>query len=102
MNKEACCKSTIKEKACERVYCKRSTKALSLSDVFLDVIVKKMRIGLNWIKNEAQWFYEEKRMFVQQRKCLWEWLILKQFTKILYCNSLDWFDSLAIHEDSLS
>ncbi len=34
----------IEERACERVYCKRSTKALSLSDVFLDVIVKKMRI----------------------------------------------------------
>ncbi len=44
MNEEACCQSTIKEKACEHVYCKKSTKALSLSDVFLDVIVKKMRI----------------------------------------------------------
>ncbi len=92
----------IEEKACERVYCKKSMKALSLSDVFLNVIVKKMRIGLNWTKNEAQWFYEERLMFVQQRRCLWEWLILKQFTKILYCNSLDRFDSLAIHEDSLS
>jgi len=44
MNEEACCESTIKEKACERVYCKKSTKALSLSDVFLNVIMKKMRI----------------------------------------------------------
>ncbi len=102
MNKEACCESTIEEKACERVYCKRSTKALSLSDVFLNVIVKKMRIDLNWTKNEAQWFYEERRMFIQQRRCLWKWLILKQFTKILYHNSIDRFDSLAIHEDSLS
>ncbi len=92
----------IKEKACEHVYCKKSTKALSLSDMFLNIIVKKMRINLNWMKNEAQYFYEERWMFVQQRRCLWKWLILKQFTKILYCNSLDRFDSLAIHEDSLS
>ncbi len=91
MNEEACCKSMIKEKVYERVFCKRSTKALSLSDVFLNIIVKKMRIDLNWMKNEAQWFYERRRMFVQQRKCLWKQLILKQFTKILYCNSLDWF-----------
>ncbi len=102
MNEEVCCKLMIKEKVCERVYCKRSTKALSLSDVFLNIIVKKMRIDLNWMKNEAQWFYEERRMFVQQRRCLWEWLILKQFKKIFYCNSIDRFDSLAIHEDSLS
>ncbi len=47
INEEACCESTIKEKACERVCCKRSTKALSLSDVFLNVIVKKMRIDLS-------------------------------------------------------
>ncbi len=47
MNEEACCESTIEEKACEHVCCKRSTKALSLSDVFLNVIVKKMRIDLN-------------------------------------------------------
>ncbi len=47
INEEACCKLTIKKKAYERVYCKRSTKALSLSDVFLNVIVKKMRIDLN-------------------------------------------------------
>jgi len=47
MNEEACCKSMIKEKACEHVYCKKSMKALSLSNVFLNVIVKKMRIGLN-------------------------------------------------------
>ncbi len=102
INEEACCKLTIKKKAYERVCCKRSTKALSLSDVFLNVIVKKMRIDLNWIKNEAQWFYEERWMFVQQRRCLWKQLILKQFMKILYCNSLDRFDSLAIHEDFLS
>jgi len=44
MNEEVCCELTIKERACERVYCKRSTKALSLSEMFLDVIVKKMRI----------------------------------------------------------
>ncbi len=47
MNEEVCCESTIKEKACERVCCKKSMKALSLSDVFLNVIVKKMRIDLN-------------------------------------------------------
>jgi len=47
MNEEACCELTIEERACERVCCKKSTKALSLSDVFLDVIVKKMRVGLN-------------------------------------------------------
>ncbi len=44
MNEEVCCESMIKEKACEHVCCKRSTKALSLSDVFLNVIVKKMKI----------------------------------------------------------
>jgi len=44
MNEEACCESMIEERACEHVYCERSTKALSLSDVFLDVIVKKMRV----------------------------------------------------------
>jgi len=44
MNEEACCELTIEEKACERVCCKKSTKALSLSDVFLDVIVKKVRV----------------------------------------------------------
>jgi len=60
MNEEACCESMIEERACERVYCKKLTKALSLSDVFLNVIVKKMRIDLNWTKNEAQWFYEER------------------------------------------
>jgi len=47
MNEEACCESMIKERACERVYCKKLTKALSLSDVFLNIIVKKMRINLN-------------------------------------------------------
>ena len=47
MNKEACCESMIEERACERVYCKKLTKALSLSDVFLNIIVKKMRIDLN-------------------------------------------------------
>ncbi len=47
MNEEACCKSTIEKKVCERVCCKRSTRALSLSDVFLNVIVKKIRIDLN-------------------------------------------------------
>jgi len=44
MNEEACCESMIKERACEHVYCKRSMKTLSLSEMFLDVIVKKMRI----------------------------------------------------------
>ncbi len=47
MNEEACCESMIKEKACEHVCCKRLIKALSLSNVFLNVIVKKMRIDLN-------------------------------------------------------
>ncbi len=47
MNEEVCCESTIKEKACEHVCCKRSMKVLSLSDVFLNVIVKKMRVNLN-------------------------------------------------------
>ncbi len=54
MNEEVCCESTIKERACKHVYCKRSMKALSLSDVFLNIIMKKMRIDLNWTKNEAQ------------------------------------------------
>ncbi len=54
MNEEVYCKSMIEEKACEHVYCKRLTKVLSLSDVFLNIIVKKMRIDLNWTKNEAQ------------------------------------------------
>jgi len=44
MNEKACYESTIEEKACERVYCKKSMKALSLSEKFLNVIVKKMRI----------------------------------------------------------
>ncbi len=47
MNEEVCCESTIKERACKHVYCKRSMKALSLSDVFLNIIMKKMRIDLN-------------------------------------------------------
>jgi len=47
MNEEACCESMIKEKACEHVYYKKSTKALSLSDVFLNIIVKKMKVDLN-------------------------------------------------------
>ncbi len=47
MNEEACYELMIKEKACERVCYKRSTKALSLSNVFLNVIVKKVRIDLN-------------------------------------------------------
>jgi len=54
MNEEVCCELMIKEKVCEHVYCKKSTKALFLSDVFLNDIVKKMRIDLNWTKNEAQ------------------------------------------------
>ncbi len=65
MNEKACCELMIKEKACKRVYCKKSTKALFLSDVFLNIIVKKMRIDLNWTKNEAQKFYEERQMFIQ-------------------------------------
>jgi len=44
MNEEACCESMIKERTCEHVCCKKSMKALSLSDVFLNVIVKKMKI----------------------------------------------------------
>ena len=47
MNVEVYCESMIKEKVCEHVYCKRSMKVLSLSDVFLNVIVKKMRVNLN-------------------------------------------------------
>ncbi len=44
IDEEACCESMIEKKVCEHVYCKKSTKALSLSDVFLDVIVKKMKV----------------------------------------------------------
>ncbi len=44
MNEEVCCESMIEEKAYEHVCCKKSMKALSLSDVFLDVIVKKMKV----------------------------------------------------------
>ncbi len=44
MNKEVCYELMIKEKACKHVCCKKLTKALSLSDVFLDIIVKKMRV----------------------------------------------------------
>ena len=44
MNEEACCESTIEEKAYERVCCKKSTKNLSLSKIFLNVIVKKMKV----------------------------------------------------------
>ena len=47
VNEEACCELMIEEKACERVYCKKSTRALFLSDVFFNVRVKKMRIDLN-------------------------------------------------------
>ncbi len=57
MNEEACCESTIEEKACEHVCCKKSTKALSLSDVFLDVIVKKMKVvwKKSWMNDDAWW-----------------------------------------------
>ncbi len=54
MNEEAYCESMIEEKACECIYCKRSMKVLFLSNVFLNIIVKKMKIDLNWTKNEAQ------------------------------------------------
>ncbi len=41
MNEEVCYESTIKEKAYERVYCEKLTKALSLSDV--------LEIDLEWV-----------------------------------------------------
>ncbi len=86
MNEEACCESMIKERACEHVYCKRSTKALSLSKMFLNVIVKKMRIvwkRIKWMMMLDDW---KRKMYVYSTK--------KMFLKII--------DFEAIHEDSLS
>jgi len=64
MNEEACYKSTIEEKACKHVYYKKSTKALSLSDVFLDVIVKKVRVVWkeNWMNDDA--WSNSRRFFI--------------------------------------
>ncbi len=86
MNEEACCESMIEEKACERVYCKKSTKALSLSDVFLNVIVKKMRIvwkRVEWMMMLDDW---KRKTYVCSTK--------KMFLRVI--------DLEAIHEDSLS
>ncbi len=85
MNEKAYYESMIKEKACERVYCKRSTKALSLLDVFLNVIVKKMRIV--WKKIERMTMLDDwkRKTYVYSTK--------KMFLKMI--------DLEAIHEDSL-
>ncbi len=86
MNEEACCKSTIKERACEHVYCKRSMKALSLSDVFLNVIVKKMRVvwkRVEWMMMLNNW---KRKTYVCSTK--------KMFLRMI--------DLEAIHENSLS
>ncbi len=85
MNEEACCESMIEERACERVYCKRSTKVLSLSDVFLNVIVKKMKVvwkKIEWMTMLDDW---KRKMYVCSTK--------KMFLKMI--------DLEAIHEDSL-
>ncbi len=58
MIEEACCESMIEEKACEHVYCKKLMRALSLSDVFLNVIVKKIRIvwkKIEWMTMLDDW-----------------------------------------------
>ncbi len=86
INEKACCESTIKEKACEHICCKRSTKALSLSDVFLNVIVKKMRVvwkRVEWMMMLDDW---KRKMYVCSTK--------KMFLRMI--------DLKAIHEDSLS
>ncbi len=85
MNEEACCESMIEKKACERVCCKRSTKALSLSDVFLNVIVKKMKVvwkRVEWMTMLDNW---KRKMYVYSIK--------KMFLRVI--------DFEAIHEDSL-
>ncbi len=85
MNEEACCESMIEEKACERVYCKKSMKVLSLSDVFLNIIVKKMRIvwkRIKWMTMLNDW---KRKTYVYSTK--------KMFLRVI--------DFEAIHEDSL-
>ncbi len=85
MNEEVCCESTIEERAYEHVCCKRSTKALSLSDVFLDVIVKKMRVvwkRIEWMMMLDDW---KRKTYVYSTK--------KMFLRMI--------DLEAIHEDSL-
>ncbi len=85
MNEEVCCESMIKEKACERVYCKKSMKALSLSDLFLNVIIKKMRIvckRIKWMMMLDDW---KRKMYVYSTK--------KMFLRMI--------DLEAIHENSL-
>ncbi len=86
MNEEACCESMIEERACEHVYCKRSTKALSLSDVFLNVIVKKMKVvwkRVEWMTMFNDW---KRKMYICSTK--------KMFLRMI--------DLEAIHENSLS
>ncbi len=85
MNEKACYESTIEEKACERVYCKKSMKALSLSEKFLNVIVKKMRIvwkRVEWMTMLDDW---KRKMYVYSTK--------KMFLRAI--------DLEAIYEDSL-
>ncbi len=86
MNEEVCCESMIKEKACERVYDKKSTKVLFLSEVFLDVIVKKMRVvwkKIEWMMILNDW---KRKMYVCSTK--------KMFLRVINLE--------AIHKDSLS
>ena len=86
MNKEVCYELMIKEKACKHVCCKKLTKALSLSDVFLDIIVKKMRVvwkKIEWMMMLDDW---KRKMYVCSTK--------KMFLRVI--------DLEAIHENSLS
>ena len=85
MNEKVCCESMIKEKACERVCCKKSTKALSLSDVFLNVIVKKMRV----VWKRVEWMM----MLDDWKRKTYVYSIKKMFLKTI--------DLETIHEDSL-
>ncbi len=86
MNEEACCESTIEEKAYERVCCKKSTKNLSLSKIFLNVIVKKMKVVWKRVEQMTMLDDWKRKMYVYSTK--------KIFLKII--------DLEAIHEDSLS
>ncbi len=73
MNEEACCESMIEE------------KALSLSDVFLNIIVKKMKIvwkKIEWMMMLDDW---KRKTYVYSTK--------KMFLRVI--------DFEAIHEDSL-
>ncbi len=84
MNEEACYKSTIEEKACKHVYYKKSTKALSLSDVFLDVIVKKVRVVWkeNWMNDDA-WWLKKKDVYLFNKEDVsendWSWSNSRRF-----------------------